>query len=73
MDRIFVYLIKMPRGVHEFVSPCEEGYTIYLDKNTHWLILKMGTFGMRLCLFRRRSSGLTTNKKYIMYIFCAFL
>ena len=33
MDRIFVYLIKMPRGVHEFVSPCEEGYTIYLDKD----------------------------------------
>lgn len=33
MDRIFVYLIKMPRGVHEFVTPCEDGYTIYLDKD----------------------------------------
>lgn len=33
MDRIFVYLIKMPHGIHEFVTPCEEGYTIYLDKD----------------------------------------
>lgn len=33
MDRIFVYLIKMPRGVYEFVTPCEDGYTIYLDKD----------------------------------------
>lgn len=33
MDRIFVYLIKMPPGVFEFVTPCEDGYTIYLDKN----------------------------------------
>ena len=33
MDRIFVYLIKMPRGVHEFVTPCEDGYTIYHDKD----------------------------------------
>ena len=34
MDRIFVYLIKMPyENVHEFVTPCEDGYTIYLDKD----------------------------------------
>ena len=33
MDRIFVYLVKMPRGVHEFVCPCADGYTIYLDES----------------------------------------
>ena len=33
MDDIFVYLVKMPRGVHEAVSPCDDGYTVYLDKD----------------------------------------
>lgn len=32
-DEIYVYLVKMPSGVHEMVAPCENGYTIYIDKN----------------------------------------
>lgn len=36
MDRIFVYLVEMEPGIHEYVTTCLEGYTIYLDKNlTH--------------------------------------
>lgn len=33
MDRIFVYLVKMPPGITESVCPCDDGYTIYLDKD----------------------------------------
>lgn len=33
MDRIFVYLIKMPHGISEAVLPCEDGYTIYLEES----------------------------------------
>ena len=33
MDDIYIYLIKMPRGIHEAVLPCEGGYTIYLDES----------------------------------------
>jgi hypothetical protein len=33
MDDLYIYLIKMPPGIHEGVCPCEGGYTIYLDKN----------------------------------------
>lgn len=33
MDRIFVYLVKMPRGIRESVCPCDDGYTVYLDEN----------------------------------------
>lgn len=33
MDRIFIYLIKMPPGIYESVCPCDDGYTIYLDKD----------------------------------------
>ena len=32
MDRIFVYLVKLPRGINEAVLPCEDGYTVYLDE-----------------------------------------
>lgn len=32
MDRIFVYLVKLPDGIDEAVSPCLEGYTIYIDE-----------------------------------------
>lgn len=33
MDDLYIYLIKMPRGIHEAVLPCDGGYTIYLDQN----------------------------------------
>ena len=32
MDRIFVYLVKLPDGMAEAVAPCLEGYTIYIDE-----------------------------------------
>lgn len=31
-DDIFIYLIKMPPGIREAVTPCLDGYTIYLDE-----------------------------------------
>ena len=30
-DEIYVYLVDMPRKVHEMVVPCHLGYTIYID------------------------------------------
>lgn len=32
MDDIFVYLTRLPAGIHEAVLPCSEGYTIYLNE-----------------------------------------
>ena len=32
MDDVYVYLINMPPHVHEFVTPCCDGYTVYIDK-----------------------------------------
>lgn len=32
MDDVYVYLIdSLPPGVHEFVTPCADGYTVYID------------------------------------------
>ena len=31
MDDIFVYLIKLPDKINEIVTPCAEGYTVYID------------------------------------------
>ena len=31
-DDIYVYYTKMPPGQHEWVAPCESGYTVYLDE-----------------------------------------
>lgn len=31
LDRIFVYIVPLPDGVNEMVTPCLEGYTIYLS------------------------------------------
>jgi hypothetical protein len=31
MDDIFVYRIRMPDMIREAVTPCEDGYTIYID------------------------------------------
>lgn len=36
MDRIFVYLVKLPKGINEAVLPCLEGYTIYIDSRLTW-------------------------------------
>ncbi len=31
MDEIYTYFVPMPAGVHEFVTPCADGYTVYID------------------------------------------
>ena len=31
MDDVFVYLVQLPSGIHEFVRPCADGFTIYID------------------------------------------
>lgn len=31
MDRIFVYLVDLPTKIHEMVTPCADGYTIYIN------------------------------------------
>lgn len=33
MDDIFTYLTHLPRGIREMITPCENGYTIYLDES----------------------------------------
>lgn len=33
MDDVYVYFVPMPKGIHEFVTPCSDGFTIYLDSN----------------------------------------
>jgi hypothetical protein len=30
-DDIFVYLVDLPDGIHEMVTPCCDGYTVYID------------------------------------------
>jgi len=31
MDNVYVYLVDLPGPVNEAVTPCEDGYTIYID------------------------------------------
>ena len=31
-DEIYVYTVPLPPRVHEFVAPCGDGYTIYIDE-----------------------------------------
>lgn len=31
MDKVYVYLIDLPTKVHEMVTPCADGYTIYIN------------------------------------------
>ena len=33
MDEIYTYFVSMPAGVHEFVTPCVDGYTVYIDES----------------------------------------
>lgn len=33
MNDIFIYLVKLPPGIHEMVVPCNDGFCIYLDSN----------------------------------------
>lgn len=31
MDNVFTYLVDLPDGINEFVRPCQDGFTIYID------------------------------------------
>ena len=31
MDDIFVYCVKLPPGINEMVTPCCDGYTVYIN------------------------------------------
>lgn len=33
MDNIYVYHIGLPDGIREMVTPCLDGFTVYIDKN----------------------------------------
>lgn len=28
---IYVYVVDLPHGIHEMVTPCNDGYTVYLN------------------------------------------
>lgn len=30
-DDVFVYPVNLPDGINEFVVPCDQGYTVYID------------------------------------------
>lgn len=32
MDDIFVYYTKLPPRINELVTPCNDGYTVYIDE-----------------------------------------
>ena len=31
MDDVFVYIVRLPYGIKEMVSPCFDGYTVYIS------------------------------------------
>ncbi len=33
MDDVYIYFIHLPPGISELVTPCLEGYTIYIDES----------------------------------------
>lgn len=36
MDDTYVYLIPLPQGINEMITPCSDGYTIYIDERLTW-------------------------------------
>lgn len=36
MDEVYTYLVDLPDGIDEMVTPCLDGYTGYIDKNLSW-------------------------------------
>lgn len=32
-DDVFIYFVHLPNGINELVTPCSEGYTVYIDKD----------------------------------------
>lgn len=33
MDELFVYIVTLPPSISEMVTPCADGYTIYINDN----------------------------------------
>ena len=33
MDDIYLYYVHLPHNVSEMVTPCYDGYTVYIDEN----------------------------------------
>lgn len=33
LSDIYVYLVSLPPGIHEIVTPCRDGYTVYIDND----------------------------------------
>lgn len=33
MEDVFVYLADLPDGINELVSPCADGFTVWIDQN----------------------------------------
>ncbi len=31
MDDIYTYVVDLPPGIHEFLAPCADGFTLYLS------------------------------------------
>ena len=32
MDDVFVYLAPLPNSIDEYVTPCSDGYTVYINE-----------------------------------------
>lgn len=32
-DRLYFYIVDLPDGINEMVTPCFDGYSIYFDSN----------------------------------------
>lgn len=32
-DQIYIYIVHLPYGIKEAVSPCFDGYTVYISEN----------------------------------------
>ena len=32
MDDVYIYYVDFPNNVKEFITPCEDGYTVYINK-----------------------------------------
>lgn len=30
-DNVYLYIVKLPPGINEAVTPCSDGYTVYID------------------------------------------
>jgi hypothetical protein len=33
MDDVFTYFVPLPDGIHEMVTPCADGFTVYIDSD----------------------------------------